>query len=428
MKYYIKTFGCQMNTSDSERIAGFLESQGLKKAPKINQAKLVIFNTCGVRQSAEDRAYGQIHNLRENNPEIKIVLTGCLADRKDAQRRLKDKVDLFCGIKDFPEKLSEFLDTSCPTNDYLEIIPQHQSSFSATVPIMTGCNNFCAYCVVPYARGREVSRSHKDILNEIKQLLKDGYKEIMLLGQNVNSFGDKKINFPKLLNLIEKIPGKFWITFMSSHPKDYSDELIKTIAESKKICEVIHLPIQSGSDKILAKINRKYTASHYLELVRKIKAAFKKYKPGTLYAITSDIIVGFPSETKNDLLESARIMKKANYDMVYFGQYSKRPGTAAYKLKDDISKAEKERRERFLNEILKKTTFSNNKKYLGKTLEVLVDSKKEGYYYGRTRTQKNVKIRSEKNDLIGKFVKVEITKANIWNLEACLPKRQGKIK
>lgn len=418
MKYYIKTFGCQMNTSDSERIAGLLESYGLKKAPTINQTDLVIFNTCGVRQSAENRAYGQIHNLREKNPSVKIILTGCLANRKDVQKRLKNKVDLFCEIKDFPKYISELIRTDCQEENYLEILPKYISPFSALVPIMTGCNNFCAYCVVPYARGREISRNYKDILKEVRLLIKNGYKDIMLLGQNVNSYGDKEINFPKLLKLIEKIPGKFWINFMSSHPKDYSDELIETIAKSKKICECIHLPIQAGSDKILAKMNRKYTAKHYLGLIRKIKVALKKHKPKTLYAITSDIIVGFPTEAEADLLESARIMEKVGYDMVFFGQFSPRPGTIAYEMKDDVSKIEKARREKFLNEILKKTNYSNNKKYVGKDMEVLIDSWKDGYYFGRTRTQKNVKLESGGKNLIGKIVKAKIIKANIWNLEA----------
>jgi tRNA-2-methylthio-N6-dimethylallyladenosine synthase len=442
-----------MNHSDSERIAGFLDSHGLQEASEIKKAQLVIFNTCGVRQMAEDRVYGQIHNIRkqesDNNEQEKrkiIILTGCLANRGDVQKRLKNKVNLFCEIKDFPEKIKKIL-TCHPgldpgsshqyfemlkrvqhdTCDYLKITPKYSNPHTAYVPIMTGCNNFCAYCVVPYARGREVSRSHKEIIKEIRALVKKGYKEIMLLGQNVNSYHYKEIDFPKILRLVEKIPGKFWIGFMSSHPKDYSDELIETITSSKKICECIHLPLQAGSDKILAKMNRKYTAEHYLKLARKIKAAFKKNKPEELYSLTTDIIVGFPSETKKDFLESAEIMKKVKYDMVFFGQFSPRPGTVAFKMKDNVTKTEKARRENYLNEILKVTNFANNKKYVGKVMEVLVDSKKNDFYFGRTRTMKNVKIhltptlslvgRGGQKTLIGKIVKVEIIKANIWNLE-----------
>jgi tRNA-2-methylthio-N6-dimethylallyladenosine synthase len=414
---------------------------------------------------AEDRAYGQIHNIRKQesvNSDQKrkiIILTGCLANRKDVQKRLKDKVDLFWEIKDFEGKFKNFVienyleignwklkiaaqqsDKDCL--NYLSINPKYNSSHSAFVPIMTGCNNFCSYCVVPYARGREVSRPTDEIIAEIENLLKNGCKEITLLGQNVNSYQfinknssadeadeSKIITFPKLLQKIEKIPGHFWIRFISSHPKDFSDELIETVAKSKKVCEHIHLPIQAGSDKILTAMNRKYTAKHYLGLIKKIRSAFGKYKPDAPYAISSDIIVGFPGETKKDFLESARIMEKVKYDLVYFGQFSPRPDTVAWEMKDNVLKAEKSRREKFLNEILKKTAFSNNQKYLGETLEVLVDHKKNGFYFGRTRSGKDIKIHltlppsllrreNKKENLIGTFVKVKIIKANIWNLEA----------
>jgi tRNA-2-methylthio-N6-dimethylallyladenosine synthase len=435
-----------MNVSDSERIAGFLESHKLEPSDSIEQAALVIFNTCGVRQSAEDRVYGQIHNIRKKNPKIKIILTGCLANRKDVQRKLKNKVDLFCEIKDFPIRsvgadlvsARKNVVPSLPDN-YLCIPPKYTNNHTAYVPIMTGCNNFCSYCIVPYARGREVSRPAEEILKEIRSLIKKGYKEIILLGQNVNSYSHslslsergsreaggegsmrQEMNFPELLRLIEKIPGHFWISFVSSHPKDFSDELIEAIARSKKICEYIHLPIQSGDNRILAKMNRKYTAEHYLKLVAKVKSTFKKYKPDTLYSITSDIIVGFPGETKKQFLESAKIMKEVKYDMVYFGQFSSRPGTTAAKMKDNISKKEKQRRENYLNEILKKTTYANNKKYVGKTIEVLIDKKDKEIYFGRTRTMKNIKVINPMKNLVGKLIDVEITKANAWNLEGMI--------
>lgn len=485
-KYFIKTFGCQMNHSDSERIAGFLEGPlsssllGKKRgkfvaAKNINEADLVVFNTCGVRQMAEDRVYGQIHNLVESRKskvhKAQIILTGCLAKRKDVQRRLKDKVDLFCEIKNFPKEIknvissiverSKKLDSSTPlcfarNDNYLNINPKYSTSYSAYVPIMTGCNNFCSYCVVPYARGREVSRPASDIISEIKSLVKKGYKEIFLLGQNVNSYenvstlspspssgrrwrkapDEGKINFSKLLGMINAIPGDFWIQFLSNHPKDVTDEMIETVAKCQKVCECFHLPIQAGNDEILRKMNRKYTAKEYLKKVEKIKKTYKKYKPEALYSITSDIIVGFPGETKKQLLDSAKIMRKAKYDMVFFGQYSPRPGTASWNMKDNVSKTEKERREKYLNEILKKTNFENNKKYVGKVLEVLVDKRKipkteliskfqslvlkNFTYFGRTRTMKNVKFESTKKNLVGKFVKVKIIKANIWNFEGKL--------
>ena len=445
-----------MNISDSERIAGFLELHKLKPAENINEANLVIFNTCGVRQMAEDRVFGQIHNLTRNTQHETrskfIVLTGCLANRKDVHKRLKDKVDLFFPINEFdkfenwifenflnPPAGGENCKLKIPAqlnntnySNYLSIVPKYTNKHTAYVPVMTGCNNFCAYCVVPYARGREISRPAEEIISEIKGLIKNGCKEIILLGQNVNSYNHVTYNtkhvtitpFPKLLKMIEKIPGKFWISFMSSHPKDYSDELIDVIAKSKKICEMVHLPLQAGDDKILEKMNRKYTKKHYLSLVKKIKFAFKKYKPETLYSITTDIIVGFPGETKKQFLESADVMKKVKYDMVFFGQFSPRPGTAAYKLTDNVSKAEKVKRENFLNEILKKTNLANNKKYVGKVLEVIIDKfeAKPQVYFARTRTGKHMRIESKKKDLVGQFAKVKITKANIWNLEGEITK------
>ncbi|KKR21523.1 MAG: (Dimethylallyl)adenosine tRNA methylthiotransferase MiaB [Candidatus Moranbacteria bacterium GW2011_GWA2_39_41] len=463
-KYFIKTFGCQMNISDSERIVGFLNEQGHKLTSDISEASLVIFNTCGVRQAAENRVYSLIHNLRKlptkNQKPKTIILTGCLANRKDVQRRLKGKVDLFFPIIDFHIFENFVIENSFKIENlklkisaqknitnkesiaYLSLDPKYSNAFQAFVPIMTGCNNFCSYCVVPYARGRETSRPAEEILDEIKSLVKLGYKSITLLGQNVNSYNSpidtnsKRIrtntNFAQLLKKIDAIPGKFWIQFVSSHPKDMSNELIEVVAKSKKVCEAVHLPIQSGSDEILQKMNRKYTAKHYLNLVRKIKSAFKKYKPGMPFALTSDIIVGFPGETKKQFLCSAEIMQKAKFDMVFFGQFSPRPGTAAWTMKDNVSDAEKEKREAFLNEILKKTTFANNKKYLNTVQEVLIEKKqltdnkqinnksKQIIYFGKTRTGKNIKIISNKKDLVDQFVQVKITSIKIWNLEGKL--------
>jgi len=396
---------------------------------------------------AEDRVYGQIHNLHEawnieHRTKNKIILTGCLAHRKDVQRRLKDKVDLFFPIKNIGVfknfiiqnylkitklkiKNSSFDNVR---NNYLSTRPSYSNKHTAYISIMTGCNNFCSYCVVPYARGREISRPASEILTEIKKLIEIGYKEIVLLGQNVNSYhgtwdikhGTKIINFSELLRKVNAIKGNFWISFVSNHPKDSSDELIETATKLKKVCEYIHLPIQSGDDKVLQNMNRKYTQKQYLELISKIKKSFKKNKPDKLYSITSDIIVGFSGETKKQLEKSAEVMKMAKYDMVYFGQFSPRSETAAWKMKDNVSKEEKSRREKYLNEILKKTSFENNKKYLDETLEVLIDKEKNGFYFGRTRTMKNVKIFSNKKTLVGKIVKVKVTKANIWNLEGIL--------
>ncbi|NMC87252.1 MAG: MiaB/RimO family radical SAM methylthiotransferase [Candidatus Moranbacteria bacterium] len=300
----------------------------------------------------------------------------------------------------------------------MSIKPKYNNKYQAYVPIMTGCNNFCSYCVVPYARGREISRRTEEIISEIKDLAKNGCKHVMLLGQNVNSYkGENGINFSKLLKKINAIPGKFWISFISSHPKDFDDELIETIAKCKKVCEWVHLPVQAGSDEIIRKMNRHYTQKQYLAKIAKIRKAFKRYKPDAIYSLSSDIIVGFPGETRKQFLESAKVMEKVKYDMVFFGQFSPRPGTAAWKMKDSVSRKEKARRENFLNEILAKTALTNNRKYIGKTVEVLVEKHDGRNYFGKTRTMKNVKIITSRKNLVGKIIKAKIEKASAWNLE-----------
>ena len=482
IKYHIKTFGCAMNHSDSERIATFLESRGFMLSEKIDDANLIVINTCGVRQAAENRVYSLVNNLTKNNiqkskaknlkPKTlhlapRIVITGCISHRKDVQKRLKNKIDLFFSINNFHEfenwtfencleirnsKLEIPIQNNIPDKEniaYFSINPKHTNSFEAFVPIMTGCDNFCSYCVVPYARGREVSRPADEIVTEVRDLVSKGYKMITLLGQNVNSYKSQvhkvykvrnvnkerieEINFTKLLKKINTIPGKFWVTFVSSHPKDMSDELIETIAKCKKICEWVHLPVQAGNDEILKRMNRKYTQAHYLKLIKKIRNAFAKIRgPLVPIGVSTDIIVGFPGETRIQFADSAKVMEEAKYDMVYFGQFSPRPGTAAWDMKDNVSKKEKERREKVLNEILKKTALANNRKYVGKVIEVLVEKHvitKAGLlgsqspalrshaYFGKTRTMKNIKILSQKKILVGSFVKVAVTKANVWNLE-----------
>ena len=339
-KYYIKTFGCAMNVSDSERIASFLEQQGFVLAKKIEDANFVVFNTCGVRQTAEHRAYGMIHDLRKKNKDVRIILTGCLANRKDVQIRMRNVVDLFTEIKDLPKNLSK------ERINYLSIKPKHTNRFQALIPIMTGCNNFCSYCVVPYARGREISRSKKDIFSEIKKLSKKKYEEIVLLGQNVNSYRDKKNNFPKLLNFLAKKFPKINFRFLTSHPKDFSTELMEVIAKNKNISRKIHLPIQSGSSRILKAMNRPYTQRHYLGLIKKAR----KIIPDVIF--TTDIIVGFPGETEKDFQESVKVFRKVGYNEAYINKYSPRSGTAAYSLGDPISQEEKKRREKFLRKII----------------------------------------------------------------------------
>lgn len=353
-KYCIKTFGCQMNFSDSERIASFLDSAGLQQEKNEKKSDIVIFNTCGVRQMAEDRIYGLIHNLHEAKPEIKIILTGCLAERKDVQRRLKNKVNLFCSIKNFTKEIPKIINIkyqipniSCDDSSYLKIIPKYTNKKSAYIPIMTGCNNFCTYCVVPYARGREISRSVEEIFSEIKNLANQGYEKIILLGQNVNSYEQPEIDFPKLLDSLAKKFSKMEFKFLTSHPKDFSEKLISVIAENKNVDREIHLPIQTGSDKILKAMNRPYTKKHYLDLIEKSREII----PGVSF--TTDVIVGFPGETEEDFKETIDVFERVNYNEAYINKYSPRPGTAAIKLGNPISWEEKKRREKILRKFIK---------------------------------------------------------------------------
>jgi len=366
-----------MNVSDSERIAGFLEAHGFSSAKKIEDANIVIFNTCGVRQMAEDRVYGQIHNLREydkeNNLVRNIFLTGCLANRKDVQRRLKDKVDLFFPISEFhlfenfiienslkiPARQDD--ETIC---NYLTINPKYTNSRVAYVPVMTGCNNFCAYCVVPYARGREVSRGAEEIFSEIENLAQNGCQEITLLGQNVNSYAalpsppysgemsrtrDREgnvVTFPILLDSLAKKFSGIHFKFLTSHPKDFSEKLMRVIAKNENINREIHLPIQAGSDKILAAMNRPYTRAHYLGLIEKAR----EIVPGVSF--TTDVIVGFPGETEDDFQKTVEVFEKVEYNEAYINKYSPRPGTAAEKLGDPIPWDEKKRREKILRRLI----------------------------------------------------------------------------
>ncbi len=432
-----------MNKSDSERIAGYFEEQGMREETDKYKADVVVLTTCGVRQSAEDRVYGFVPKIKKENPGCFLILTGCLSMRSDVKKRLGDLVDLWMPIGEisnikYPARtqassrarqisnkfqIPNFKQDNC---SYLELKAKYSSAFSAFVPIGNGCNNYCSYCVVPYARGREKYRQAKDIIMEVKDLANKGYKEITLIAQNVNSYrdgrrqttDDRKYGFSSLLIDVNKISGEFWLRFATSHPKDMSDELIETIAECERVCEHVHLPAQTGDNEILKKMNRKYTREDYLELTSKLR---KKIKPPL--AITTDIIVGFPGETKEQFENTVKLFKEVKFDMAYIAQYSPRPGTAAAKLKDNVPKQEKKRREAALIKILRKTALENNKKYIGKTVKVLVEKKgKDGDWFGKTRTFKNVKIddrrqTTDDRNLSGKFVEVKIIKVKDFGMK-----------
>ncbi len=420
MTYNITTFGCQMNISDSERIASVMNEMGLKNADQ-NKADFLIFNLCSVRQTAVDRVWGMLRKTKDKT----VILTGCILPKD--KKKFNEKKYLILDIKDltnWPQKIQKNKKISIKKpKDYFSILPNYTSKFSACVPIMTGCNNFCTYCAVPFTRGREYSRPAKEILCEVNKLIVQGVKEIILLGQNVNSYDGrqktKKINFVQLLKKIDKIPGNYWLSFLTSHPKDMSDELINCFAECKHLVPYLHLPLQSGSNKILKMMNRKYTVAHYEKLIKKIR---KNNFVNPHLTISTDIISGFPNETKKDFLATIKAMEKIKFDMAYLAAYSARPHTAASKLKDNISKQEKEQRKNILNEILKKTTLKNNQKMLGQETEVLIDTIKDNaLIFGKTKNFKRIKINGSTKDnskkLMGNFVKVKITKANVWNLE-----------
>jgi len=361
--YHIVTIGCQMNKSDSERLAAVLEKQGYKKTGDKYQADLVVINTCGVRQSAEDRAYGLIPRIKKENFKAKIILTGCLVGRVDVKCRLKEYVNVWLPIGQMTN--DKFPMTKIPPtpfvkgekcDDYLKIKPKYNSKFSAFVPIGNGCNNFCSYCVVPYARGREVWRPAKDIINEVKCLVKRRYKEIILIAQNVNSYKSQippnpplsrgEIDFADLLKMVNNIKGNFHIKFATSHPKDMSDKLIKTMADCSKVLKEIHLPAQSGDNQVLKKMNRKYTVGHYKKIIKKIR----RLMPRVL--ISTDIIVGFPGETRKQFNNTVKLFKEIKFNQAFIARYSPRPGTAAYKLKDDVTPTEKQKRWLELNSLI----------------------------------------------------------------------------
>jgi len=425
--YYIITIGCQMNVVDSERLAAFLETHTYLLTKDINKAGVIIINTCGVKQSAEDRVYGLVNTIRKTNKNSKIVITGCLSKRADVKKRLQERVDIFLPTSEMiqlPELLGgkelkpRFSLDEVRLKDgekYLNILPKHGKEFMAYVPIGNGCNNFCAYCVVPYARGREVYRPALEVIKEVKSLIKKGYKEVTLIAQNVNSYHDKNYDFPKLLKEVVDIPGEFWVRFSSSHPKDMSDDLIKTLSYSEKICSHLHLALQSGDDEILKIMNRKYTALHFENLIKKVRAA----KPGI--AITTDVIVGFPGETRKQFSNTLKLFRRVKFDLAYISQYSPRYGTASSEMKDNVTSEEKKRREEEVNTILKKTALDNIKKNIGKEVLVLVEGmNKRGKYYGKTSGYQTVLIRSSKKatkKIVGTFVKVKVIEVLPFALE-----------
>lgn len=431
MKYLIKTYGCQMNVHESEKLAGILENMGYTLTDKTEEADIVLFNTCAIRESAEQKIFahiGELKKLKKEKPEMLIAICGCMSQQKNYPENLKAKfpfIDIIFGTHNI-SKLEEFIKTrkarkkkviSIDESENIidrDTMPKKRTSgINAWVNIMYGCNNFCTYCIVPYVRGREVSRPVNDIINEVKGLLDEGYKQITLLGQNVNSYGndtdDKTQTFANLLKELDNLNYDYWLTFMTSHPKDISNEVIDIIANSKHIYHYLHLPVQSGSNNILKLMNRKYTKEAYLE---KIKYA-KQQIPDIEFS--SDIIVGFPQETEEDFLETVDIVKKVEYEQLFTFIYSKRKGTVAEKLDGQVDLKTKKERLRKLIEIQNQIGSKRAENYIGKTVKVLVTDvhpKKKGYMLGNTFTNKNINFIGSK-DLIGKFVNVKVESSKL---------------
>jgi tRNA-2-methylthio-N6-dimethylallyladenosine synthase len=432
--YFIRTFGCQMNESDSEKLSGIMMDMGFIEAEDIYSADFVIFNTCCVREGAEQKVYGHLGDmkkLKEEKPELKLALCGCMAQQERVVEKLKKSyknVDMVFGTHNFHELPRLYYENITHNKRIYEIrdidgliveeIPQKRvDKYRAYISIMYGCNNFCSYCIVPYVRGRERSRKHETILDEVRELVKDGYKEITLLGQNVNSYGNTKAedySFADLLRAVNDIDGKFRIRFMTSHPKDMSEDTILAIKECEKICNHIHLPFQAGSTNILKEMNRNYKKEDYLALIKLIKNII----PGITF--TTDVIVGFPGETEEDFRDTLDIIEKIRFNNAYMFIYSPREGTPAMKLTDDTSESEKKSRFQRLLDKQHEISRELNEMDEGKVFEILVEgfSKKDkSYMCGRTESNKIINFRSENEGLQGSFVKVKVIEAKTWHLE-----------
>lgn len=425
-KLFIDTLGCQMNKSDSERIVGMLSHFGYETTENEFEADLFIVNTCAIRQLSVDKAYSRLGYWgkikRENKEkEIKIAICGCVSNLEKEQLLKKfPYLDLVFGTRnifELPKLLEEIGDKRLCVLDDMPINEndfkiERDKSVNAWLPIMEGCNNFCSYCVVPYTRGRERSRSIEAILKEAKTILSQGFKEITLLGQNVDSYGknlDDKPDFATLLKELDKLDGDFRIRFTSSYPTDITDEVIETVKNAHHICECFHIPMQSGNDRVLKAMNRRYNVSQYRQIVEKIRKNIKDV------TITSDFIAGFPSETYEEFLDTIKAIDELELDYSNTAAYSPRPLTKAAKMIDEfIDDEEKKRRLAVLNDKVKEAHLKSNEKYIGRVLEVLIDDVKDGVYQGRTRNNKVVHLEDDKQYEIGQFVNVEIKRVTTW--------------
>ena len=430
--FFISTFGCQMNEEDSEKLSGMLKNIGYSRTETKEEAGIILYNTCCVRENAENKVFGnlgQLKALKRKNPDLIIGICGCMMQQEGMADKILSTfpyVNIVFGTHNaykFPEYLNrvktegvQIKEIFNKEEEIVEGLPiDRKSDVKAFVTIMYGCNNFCTYCIVPYVRGRERSRKSEDILNEVKELVKAGYKEITLLGQNVNSYGkglEEDINFAKLLRMINEVEGIERVRFMTSHPKDLTDDVILAIKECDKLCEQIHLPVQSGSNNILKKMNRHYTREYYMELVNKIK----KEIPGV--SLTTDIIVGFPGETEEDFLETLELVREVGYSAAFTFIYSRRNNTPADMMLNQVDDADKHHRFDRLVKAVNENVIKLNKEFENQVVEVLVEGMSkndETKYSGRTRNGRLVNFEGE-NVKIGDLVNVEITRAQPFSL------------
>lgn len=424
---YIKTFGCQMNVQDSEKIRGIYRTSGFTDTDSVNEADVIVINTCSVRQKAEQKFYselGRLKKIKKNKPHLKILVAGCIAEQEGKKIRERFPfVDFICGTQQL-DKISQWINGTYKgryakgeNENYhkIELPSAREGDVKAFVSIMYGCNNYCSYCVVPYTRGKERSRPSKDIINDIQGLSEKEIKEVTLLGQNVNSYGTgagEGINFTDLLRMIHPISGIERIRFVTSHPKDLTDELIMTMAELPKICDHIHLPLQAGSDRILKLMNRKYTTGHYMNRIEMLR----RFIPDI--ALTTDIIVGFPSETDQDFQMTVKALKEIRYDGFFAFKYSKRPFTKALTMESHVDEEIKKQRLEEILTIQDQITFEKNSALVGREVEILVEGKSEldsSKLTGRTGTNKIVNFYGH-DRLTGRLIPVKIREAKRHSL------------
>ena len=445
MKYTILTMGCQLNENDSEKLCGMLDEMGYERTENQKEADIALFNTCCVRENAEDRLFGKLGELKKLKEEkgIIIAIGGCMMQEKHITDKIKESypfVDIIFGthtLQRFPEDLYKVLTEKKKLEDILDIdgmvyegLPiKRDSKIKASVTIMNGCNNFCSYCIVPYVRGRERSREPRAIIEEVRELARQGYKEITLLGQNVNSYlrveREKQIpfeeyegvhSFATLLQAINKIDGIERIRFVSPHPKDFTDDVIKAIANCDKVCKLVHLPLQSGNTKVLKEMNRKYTKEQYLNLVEKMKERIPNL------TLSTDIIVGFPGETDEEFEDTLDVVEKVKFEQVYMFIYSRRVGTPGDKMENQVPDEIKHKRFNRLKELVESQIEENNQKYIETIQKVLVEGESKNnkeLLTGRTDSNKVVIFEGDKS-LIGQMIDLKITSEHMWYLKGSI--------